>query len=411
VRKPHVVVLSSLFPSRVQPGAGLFVRERMFRVGAHLPLAVVAPQPWFPLQRLLRLLKPGYRPGAPRHEGQQGHDVWFPRFFSLPGAFRQFDGWFMALGAWPRLARLKREGRLDLIDAHFGYPDGFAATLLGRWLDVPVTITLRGTETRHARDPALAPRLRTALRRASRVFTVSDSLRQVALGLGIPASQLQVVGNGVDLQRFTPVLRDQARRELGLPAQAPVLVSVGGLVERKGFHRVIELLPVLRQRFPGLIYLVVGGPSPEGDMGAQLQRQVAELGLQGTVRFLGPLPPEALRVPLSAANVFVLATRNEGWANVFLEAMACGLPVVTTRVGGNAEVVCRSELGRVVPFGDAQALHAALEQALQQPWDAAEIRRYAAANTWDSRVEVLLQQFEQLVAEEARSAQPARTGL
>ena len=147
MRQPHVVVLSSLFPSRVQPGAGLFVRERMFRVGAHLPLAVVAPQPWFPLQRLLRLVKPGYRPGAPRHENQQGHDVWFPRFFSLPGAFRQLDGWFMALGAWPHLARLKREGRLDLIDAHFGYPDGFAATLLGRWLGVPVTITLRGTET------------------------------------------------------------------------------------------------------------------------------------------------------------------------------------------------------------------------------------------------------------------------
>ena len=204
--------------------------------------------------------------------------------------------------------------------------------------------------------------------------------------------------------------RDEARRTLNLPEGASVLVTVGALVERKGFHRVIELLPALRQRFPGLVYLVVGGPSPEGDMGAQLQRQVAELGLQDTVRFLGPLPPEALRVPLSAANVFVLATRNEGWANVFLEAMACGLPVVTTAVGGNAEVVCRPELGRVVPFGDAQALHAALEQALRQPWDAAEIRRYAAANTWDSRVEVLLHQFEQLAAEEARSARPVRAG-
>ena len=129
---PHVVVLSSLFPSARQPGAGLFIRERMFRVGRHLPLAVVAPAPWFPLQSLLRRFRPGFRAGAPMHERQQGIDVWFPRFLSVPGALKQFDGLAMALGAWPRLRRLRREGRLDLIDAHFAYPDGYAATLLGR---------------------------------------------------------------------------------------------------------------------------------------------------------------------------------------------------------------------------------------------------------------------------------------
>ena len=399
---PHVVVFSSLFPSSVQPGAGLFVRERMFRVGAHLPLAVVSPQPWFPLQGLLRRFKPGFRLGAPRHEAQQGHDVWFPRFFSLPGLLKRFDGWFMALGARSRLAQLKREGRLDLIDAHFGYPDGFAATLLGRWLGVPVTITLRGTETRHARDAALAPRLRTALQRATRVFAVADSLRQVALGLGIADAKLQVVGNGVDLARFHPLPQVQARQALGIAAGVPVLVSVGGLVERKGFHRVIDELPVLREAFPGLVYLVVGGPSPEGDMGAALQQQVARLGLQDCVRFLGPLPPDQLRVPLSAADVFVLATRNEGWANVFLEAMACGLPVVTTAVGGNAEVVCRPELGTVVPFGDAPALGQAIAQALKAPWDRLALRQYAQDNTWDRRVATLLAEFAALHAAHGR---------
>ena len=390
------MVLSSLFPSTVQPGAGLFVRERMFRVGAQLPLAVVAPQPWFPLQGLLRWFKPGFRPGAPRFEAQQGHDVWFPRFFSLPGLLKQCDGFFLALGAWPRLARLKREGRLDLIDAHFGYPDGYAATLLGRWLGVPVSITLRGTETRHARDAVLAPLLRKALQGAQRVFAVSDSLRQVALGLGLPSHKIQVVGNGVDLARFSPLPRAQARLALGLPEGVPVLVSVGGLVERKGFHRVIEQLPALRQAFPGLVYIVVGGASPEGDMGAELQLQVAQLGLQDHVRFLGPLAPDQLRVPLSAADVFVLATRNEGWANVFLEAMACGLPVVTTAVGGNAEVVCRPDLGTVVAFGDADALRTALAGALQSPWDRNAIRVYAENNTWDRRVEALVAAFAEL---------------
>ena len=396
---PHVVVLSSLFPSSVQPGAGLFIRERMFRVGEQLPLAVLAPVPWFPFQGLLRRWKPGFRPGAPGFQQQSGFDVWFPRYFSVPGLLKGLDGVSMALGALPRLWRLRRDGRLDLIDAHFAYPDGYAATLLGRWLGVPVSITMRGTEYRLMQDPALVPKLQQALRRATQVFTVSESLRQVALSLGILAEKVRVVGNGVDLQKFKPMPRGQARRRLGLSDGVPVLISVGGLVERKGFHRVIELLPALRRRHPGLVYLVVGGASPEGDMGAALKKQAAALGVSDAVRFLGPLQPDRLCEPLSAANVFVLATRNEGWANVFLEAMACGLPVVTTDVGGNAEVVCEPGLGMVVPFGDPECLRDAILQALMQPWDAEAIRRYAEANTWDRRVDVLVGHFRRLYVE------------
>jgi glycosyltransferase involved in cell wall biosynthesis len=209
----------------------------------------------------------------------------------------------------------------------------------------------------------------------------------------VPPERAIVVGNGVDLSRFYPLPKAEARAVLGLAAQGPVLVSVGGLCERKGFHRVLACLPRLRQRHPGLRYLVVGGPSAEGDLTAQLQQQVRDLALEGCVVFAGPQPPDALRQWLSAADVFVLATRNEGWANVFLEAMACGLPVVTTRVGGNAEVVNAPELGAVVPFGDEPALEAAIDQALRTPWDRARIRAYAEANTWDRRIEVLEREF------------------
>jgi glycosyltransferase involved in cell wall biosynthesis len=149
-----------------------------------------------------------------------------------------------------------------------------------------------------------------------------------------------------------------------------------------------------------LTYLIVGGASLEGYNRPELEAQVRALGLDGAVRFLGSLAPDALSVPLSAADVFVLATRNEGWANVFLEAMACGLPVVTTDVGGNREVVCRSELGRIVPFGDSGALVAALDQALGQTWDRIAIRAYAETNNWDSRVNILYRVFTELTNSE-----------
>jgi len=395
---PRVLVFSSLFPHAGAPGAGLFVRERMFRVAQRLPLSVVSPQPWFPGQGLLRRRRPHFRPAAARRETQHGIAVRLPRFFSIPGLAKSWDGLFMALGCYPLLRRLRRQGQFNVIDAHFAYPDGYAATLLGRWLNVPVSVTLRGTEPRHAASPALRRRLVATFARADRIIAVSDSLRRLALQLGADPGRTEVVGNGVDPALFAPRERQAARRALGIAPDAPVLVGVGGLVERKGFHRVIELLPALRQRHPGLVYLIVGSGGPEGDMSAALRAQASELGLADAVRFLGALAPEALSEPLSAADVFVLATRNEGWANVLLEAMACGLPVVTTDVGGNAEVVCRPDLGRIVPFGDAAALQQAIEQALAAHWDRAAIRRYAQENAWDGRVERLVGLFQSLVA-------------
>ena len=394
--RPALLVYSSLFPSPVQPNAGVFVRERMFRVGAHLPIVVVAPTPWFPFQSVLRMFKPHFRPMPPAHQQQDGVDVWYPRYFSIPGVFKQWDGVFMALSTYAMVKRLRQAGRADIIDAHFAYPDGYAATLLGRWLKVPVAITLRGTEARHARTPALVGPLKKALQRATRLIAVSSELKRVALELGADPARTLVVGNGVDISKFQPHPKDQARAKLGIAPTAQVLISVGGLVERKGFHRVIPLLPELLKTYPDLVYLIVGGASAEGANRAELEKMVAELGLGPHVRFLGPKPHDALAEVLSAADVFVLATRAEGWANVFLEAMACGLPVVTTDVGGNREVVCRSELGEVVPFGDAQALSKALQAALRAQWNAARIRQYAQENAWPHRVQVLLDVFRMM---------------
>lgn len=302
----------------------------------------------------------------------------------------------MAIACLPLIRRLRKENPHTVIDAHFAYPAGYAAVLLGKWLDLPVTITMRGTEVSLAADPCRRARMLTALNRASRVFAVSDSLRQHACVLGADASRVRVIGNGVDLARFYREDFSAARTRLNIAQNSPVLVSVGGLVERKGFHRVIALLPRLVEKYPDLRYLVVGGASPEGDMSPTLHQQVADLKLENTVQFLGALAPDEIRWPLSAANVFVLATSNEGWANVFLEAMACGLPVVTTNVGGNAEVVCRPNLGTIVEFGNEQALANAIDESLSRDWNRSAIIEYAKSNTWDSRVAVLLEEFDVL---------------
>ena len=397
VTTPRLLVFSSLFPSAVQPNAGLFIRERMFRVGKHLPIVVVAPQPWFPGQRLIRWFRPHFRPLASKREMMDGVAVHRPRFICIPGVLKWTDGLFMALSSFFTVQRIAREHHANIIDAHFGYPTGYAAILLGRWLRLPVMLTLRGKEERQART-AVGAALKRAITSADQLITVSAALQTLAIEQGVDPARVQVIGNGVDLAKFTPIPRIDARQELGLPADAEVLVSAGTLVERKGFHRVIECLPGLLAAHPMLHFVIVGGAGPEGDMATKLKRLTRTLGLDDRVHFVGPLPNDRLKVPLSAADVFVLATSYEGWANVFLEAMACGLPVVTTNVGGNAQVVNDRSLGRIVPFGDAQRLQEAIHEALSTPWDRQSIRAYAQSNSWDCRMQPLLDAYQQLLS-------------
>ena len=385
----RILVFSYIFPSATRPSAGLFVRERMFRVGKRAFIVVVAPQPWFPLQGLLRLLRPDFRAMSPAHEIDAGVEVIRPRYFSVPGVFKRLDGFLMAISVYRTVMRVVRQQRITLIDAHFGYPEGYAATLLGRWLKLPVSITFRGKEASQAQS-ALGKPLRKGVVRASRVIAVSQALRQVAIDLGAAPGNTVVVGNGVDLSRFSREDRDACRAALELPRDAKVLISVGALVERKGFHRVIECLPALREVYPDLYFLAVGAGDPQGDMTEVLREQARALGLSQYVRFLGHVAPAGLKVVYSASDVFVLATRYEGWANVFLEAMACGLPVVTTDVGGNREVITTPVLGKVVPFGDRGLLTAALREALAADWDRPAIVAYATTYGWERRIDELM---------------------
>jgi glycosyltransferase involved in cell wall biosynthesis len=396
MNQPKILVFSSLFPSEKRPTAGVFIRERLFRVAQHIPVVVVSPVPWFPFQGIIRLWKPHFRPQPESHEEQQGVQVYFPRFLSVPGICKSWDGFFMALGSFSTLIKLKKD--FNIIDAHFAYPDGYAATLLGKWLKMPVSITLRGTEVPLSKMPERKKRMLIALKNATRIFSVSDSLKKHVVSLGAENNKIQVVGNGIDIEKFYPLDKIQMREKLDIPANAKVLISVGGLVDRKGFHRVIDVLPELVVKYPELIYLIVGGESAEGNIQKQLEEQVSRLKLEKNVRFLGAYSSKKLKEPLSSADLFVLATANEGWANVFLEAMACGLPVITTDVGGNKEVVCDSNFGTITPFGNSESLLTALLNGLEKKWNSELIIQYAKENSWDTRVKILVDEFRKMVS-------------
>ncbi len=390
----RVLVLSSVYPSATIPTRGIFVHERTRHLSPVDRLEVVAPVSWFPLNRLLRGKDRALVPAAGIRDGVS---VSYPRFLSIPRVGKSLDGLLYFASVLPALLHLRRRFRFDLIDAHFAYPDGLAGILLGRLFDVPVVVTLRGTEVRLARSRLRRPQVVLVVRRAARVIAVSQSLADLAVSLGAPQDRVRVIPNGVDGGRFRPGPRADARKRLGLPADRPLIVSVGGLTERKGHHRVIAALPRLLLRHPGALYAAVGGPSVEGNNEPLLRRLAAELDLEGHVLLPGATPHEEIATWLQAADLFCLATANEGRPNAVMEALACGVPVVTTDVGGNREIVEPGRDGLLVPFGDGPALERALETALERRWDHEAISARARGRTWEQTGAQVVATFEEVL--------------
>jgi teichuronic acid biosynthesis glycosyltransferase TuaC len=383
--KTRVLLFSTVFPNAAQPHHGVFVRQRMRGLPPEeFEVRVVAPTPWFPLVKRLRGLRPGFRPEVPREEVQEGVPVLHPPFLSVPGIFKCLDGLFLFLWTLPALIRLRREFRFDVIDAHFVYPEGLAAALAGLVLRVPVTVTLRGMLPLLVPFRLRRPQLRFALRRAARVIAVAESLKRDAVALGVPVERVRVIENGIDPELFHAIDRTEARRSLGLAKYGPLLVSVGTLAPRKGFHLVMEAMAKLRKSWPTLRFAIVGGDGAEGAMLAELRQLAERLKIADRVIFAGPRKSEELARWYAAADLFVLATAHEGCPNVVLEALACGTPVVATPVGNIPELLDgtrRPEAGVLVER-NVESIAAGIDKALGRGWDPDAVRARVESRTW-----------------------------
>jgi glycosyltransferase involved in cell wall biosynthesis len=387
----HVLTLTSLFPNARQPGHAIFVRARMeqfTRKYGHR-WTVVAPVPYFP--RLPLRVGDPYDAFArvPAFEEPRGYPVHHPRYLVTPKVGMRFYGAWMAAGVRRLVRELHARDPFDVIDGHYVYPDGTAAVRVGRELGLPVVLSARGTDLNlYPRLPGIAPLIRANLEASRHLICVCDGLRQVALGLGLPGGKVSVVGNGVDADRFRRGDRGAARARLGLPADATVVLSVGHLIERKGFHLLIEACARLGR--DGLVLVIAG----EGPRRGDLERRAAALGLGRRVRLPGAVRNEDLPAYYQAADVFALASSREGWPNVLCEAQACGLPAVATEVWGIPEILSREGLGVLVRERSAEGLRAGLGAALSRDWDRPSIESVGRSRTWDRVAEDLTPIFD-----------------
>ncbi len=389
----RVLTLSSLFPDETRPNFGVFVERQTLGLAAaeDVTVRVVAPvglPPW-PLRRHRHYRAPA---SLPRAETWKGLHVVRPRFTTWPGTKGRFHVAALIRALAPLLDDMRRDFPFDVIDASFFFPDGPAALAMGRRYDVPVSVKARGADIHFwGTQPATRASVLAAGQGADGLLAVSGAMRDDMVALGMPGDRIRVHHTGVDLERFAPVDRAAAKASIGV--DGPLIISVGALIPRKGHDIVVEAM----QHVPGAT-LLIAGSGPEH---AALEEVARHAGVAARVRLLGSVPHADLPALIAAADVMALASSSEGLANAWVEALACGTPIVITAAGGAGEVVTAASAGRVVartPAAFAEGINDLLAASL--PAD--EVRAHAARFTWAANTAALRDHLLGLVASRRR---------
>ena len=390
----HVLVLSTLYPNAVNPRFGTFVARSLEAVAKRGDWRVTVVNPiGLPPLALGR-----YRALAdlPTVSEEGGITVHRPHFTLIPRIGARRNAAAIARAVLPLAQRLHAVTPFDLVDAQFFFPDGPAAAVLARALGLPLSIKARGSDiTFWGKEGFARTQMVEAARQAAGLLAVSKDLAAQMAAMGMPSEKIALHYTGLDRDRFRPFAHPQLRRQLSeelgfdLSGNAPLLACVGALIERKGQAIAIRALAGI----PEARLMLIG----KGEDEAALRALAASEGVEARVFFAGSVDHDVMPLLLSAADVMVLPTANEGLANAWVEALACGTPVVTCDVGGARELIASETAGRLVAR-DPQAVAAGVKAILADPPPREAVAALTERFSWDVNAAALAAHWEGLVA-------------
>jgi len=398
----HALVLSTLYPNATNSRFGTFVARSMESLAARgdWTVSVINPIGLPPIG--LSALSDRYRAlqRLPERAVEGGITVYRPRFTLIPKIGARRNASAIAKAALPVARAIHAASPVDLVDAQFFFPDGPAAAALASDLARPLTIKARGSditywgEFDYARD-----QMSEAAAKAKSLLAVSEALANTMVDtLGISREAVRIHYTGLDRDRFRPLDHTQLRAQLGrtlganLPDDAPLFACVGALVPRKGHDIAIEALQRLETHHPEARLLIVG----KGEEEAALLSLAKACGVSDRVHLTGSIDHDLMPVILSAADIMVLPTANEGLANAWVEALACGTPVVTCDVGGAKELVASEVAGRLVERG-AKAVAQGISEVLASPPASQDVAALVEAFDWMTHAEKLSDYYDNLI--------------
>jgi teichuronic acid biosynthesis glycosyltransferase TuaC len=387
----RIAVVSRYFPSSAEPWQGRSAYQTIRALNSYADVHVFYPELDYP--SYLRPRTRIYR-GLDLNYSPPGVNVSYHNYLAIPLVSRPFNGPMAARAVLPHV----RVFRPDLIFGIFLYPDGYAALQVAKKLGVPLVAMGIGSDIHSIGDPLSAKYTHKVLERADFLVTVSEDLRQKALAMGAKSATSRAVVNGCDLSIFHVRGPGQARRQLNLDPDAEIVLYIGRMDLRKGLRELVEASAKLHTTRTNLQVYMVG----EGPDRPQIVQAIESAGATGYIHALPPCQPDDVAVWMAAADVITLPSYMEGCPNVVLEALACGRPVVATRVGGIPEIMSDA-CGRLIQPRDANALTQALDAVLSTQWDATSISAHWS-RSWSTVARELLDIFESVTSARDRSS-------
>jgi len=377
----RVLVLSHQYPHALNSTIGCFVHEQVKALRKHCEVVVISPTPvTSPIMRRFKPYWPYYA-SRPRKTEVEGIMVYRPRYMHLPTKWGfPLDAFLMCLALGGLLNRLKETFSFDLIHAHTLCPDGVAAAWLGRRMGIPVVCTIHGGDINIYPHWTRFIRIVTqqAIRSVNALVAVSAESKERALALETPKQDIRVIPNGVDLQQFAPQDKELSRKELGLPQDKKVIVYASRLAKAKGLSFLLAAFKVVLESENNCLLILVG----DGHYRQPLAREIAEMGLHDHVILTGHKPHAEVAKWMSAGDLVVLPSLTEGSPLPVYEALACGRPMVASRVGGIPEILTSDDYGLLVPPANSEALAKALLCGLHKEWNPQQLRKYSSRYSW-----------------------------
>lgn len=373
-----VLVITNLFGFPWDPTRGMFNQQQFDRLAQRVDLSVLVAVPWTDALKRPRAYWSARRDGQKRWPYVDYFIFWY-----LPGVAQPFHSifFFVSLALQRPLTLFVK--RWQAFIGSWGFPDAVATSWVGRLTSTPVLMKVHGTDVNDYLD--VAPKRRqimSAVQHSRAVMCASAALGARLVQAGAARERVHAIYNGVDSSRFVPASRQAARTALGLPAQAQLLLFIGNLKPSKGCVDLLDAFIQVAPTHPELQLIVIGA----GAARDTITQRAAQNGLSQRVHLAGKVAHDLLPDWFAACDLFCLPSHNEGVPNVVLEAMACGVPVLATRVGGIPEVVPEFA-GVLVPVQDGPALAAALSAALARTWDTQRIVTHARSFSWDTNIE------------------------
>ncbi len=383
-----VLVFTTLFPNKEMPNHAAFIRERVRHMAKLCDITVVAPVPYFPR---LKLNSKWYRfSQIPLEEEIDGVKVYHPRYLVIPGFFRCLYGYFIYLGTHQLVKRLYKKNKYDILEGHFIYPDCFAAVKIAKQLGVKVAINARGTDINwYPKFYLIRKQIKDILNSADIVISVSSDLKKQMIELGCDENKIAHIHNGVAKEVFFYMPKAGARKILKLSEDGKIILSVGLLIERKGFHLLIEALKLIEDNSISLY--IIG----DGEWKDKLTELIDKLGLNDRIHIVPTSSHERLRLWYTSADLFCLVSLREGVPNVIKEALACGTPVLSMNKWGLKEFVGESN-GCLIESYKPADIARNIQGALTKQWDHEAIVKSVERFDWNTCVTAVKALYERL---------------